>query len=175
MTMIHIASDTSSSFLEPAGNFNSIQPNAQDISLGKVFEYVKGSPFIVSEDGKTHRKSIELEPDASGWYHLEEGAYEVQFTQTIKIGPNEAGWVITRSTLNRNGLFLTSGLYDSGYHGAMAGCLHVQGGPALIARGTRIGQFLLFNAEAVKAYNGSYGFAADGTIKADEAKYHEVN
>ena len=36
----------------------------------------------------------------------------------VSIEEGYAGFVITRSTLNRNGVFITSGLYDSGYHGA---------------------------------------------------------
>ena len=75
----------------------------------------------------------------------------------IDVGEGEAGWVITRSTFNRNGLFLTSGLYDSGYHGVMAGVLHVTVGTAKIKQGTRIGQYLSFNAEALHKYNGDYG------------------
>jgi len=54
-------------------------------------------------------------------------------------------------------LFLTSGLYDSGYHGVMAGVLHVTVGTAKIKQGTRIGQYLSFNAEALHTYNGDYG------------------
>jgi deoxycytidine triphosphate deaminase len=79
----------------------------------------------------------------------------------IRVGENEAGWVITRSTLNRNGLFLTSGLYDTGYHGVMAGVLHVTVGPARIKRGTRIGQYLSFDAEALHSYEGSYGLNSE--------------
>ena len=74
----------------------------------------------------------------------------------ISVGEGEAGWVITRSTLNRNGLFLTSGLYDSGYNGVMAGVLHCNG-PARIMKGTRIGQYLSFDAESLSSYDGDYG------------------
>ena len=85
--------------------------------------------------------------------------YEILFDHDIKVGEGEAGWVITRSTLNRNGLFITSGLYDSGYHGVMAGALHVTAGPAKIRPYTRVGQFLLFKAQNIKMYDGDYGHA----------------
>lgn len=75
----------------------------------------------------------------------------------IHVGDGEAGWVITRSTLNRNGLYLTSGLYDSGYNGVMAAVLHVTCGMARIKRGTRIGQYISFEAEALSSYDGDYG------------------
>lgn len=149
------------------------QPNAVDLRLDKVF-LITDSIFELSETYKVHRKTIPIEPRDDGWYRLDPGHYEVTMENTIKVGENEAGWVITRSTLNRNGVFLTSGLYDSNYHGAMAGCMHVSCGPMLIKKGTRIGQYLSFDAEMLHGYNGSYGFAADGTLKKDEAKYHKL-
>ena len=71
----------------------------------------------------------------------------------------------TQSTLNRNGLFITSGLYDSGYHGVMAGALHVKAF-ARIKKGTRVGQFLLFKSQSLKKYDGDYGIG-----KAHDQKY----
>ena len=75
----------------------------------------------------------------------------------IHVGPDEAGYVITRSTLNRNGCYLTSGLYDTGYNGVMASVLHVTCGLMRIKPGTRVGQYLNFKAEALHKYNGDYG------------------
>ena len=43
------------------------------------------------------------------------GSYEAIMDAYVTVGAVEAGWVVPRSTLNRNGLFITSGLYDSGY------------------------------------------------------------
>ena len=149
-----------------------VQPNAVDLRLGKVFR-IKENVFEVSNEHKKHRGSEEIQPDADGYFNLEPGSYEVVMENIIRVGDNEAGWVITRSTLNRNGVFLTSGLYDSSYHGTMAGVLHVSIGPARIKQGTRIGQYLSFNAEMLHAYNGSYGFGSDGKPKLDEEKYHK--
>jgi len=133
------------------------QPNAVDLRLDKVF-VINTDPFEISNDHKKHRgTSFEMTPDTSGYFFLPVGSYEIVMENVIKVGENEAGWVITRSTLNRNGLFITSGLYDSGYHGVMAGVLHVTIGPARIKKGTRIGQFLLFDAEALSSYDGDYG------------------
>ena len=133
-----------------------VQPNAVDLRLGKVFK-IKNETFALSEDYKVHRGSEELFPNEDGFWTLEPGTYEVVMENIIEIGEGEAGWVITRSTLNRNGVFLTSGLYDSGYHGVMAGAMHVTTGPLTIRKNTRIGQFLLFKAESLHKYDGSYG------------------
>jgi len=132
------------------------QPNAVDLRLGKVFK-ILSTEFIISEESKQHRKTEEVIPDQDGFYLLTPGSYEVVMENVITVGENEAGWVITRSSLNRNGCFLTSGLYDSGYSGVMAGVLHVAGGLTKIKKGTRIGQYLSFDAEMVSLYEGSYG------------------
>lgn len=142
-----------------------VQPNAVDLRLGKVFKLAQ-STFKIDEQQKVHRGSYELQPDAQGYYNLPEGHYEVIMDNKIVVGEGEAGWVITRSTLNRNGVFLTSGLYDTGYDGVMAGMMHVMVGPMRIARGTRIGQYLSFNAESLHKYDGDYG-----ANKAHDQKY----
>jgi len=132
------------------------QPNAVDLRLGKVFK-IEPYVFIVDNETKKHRGTVEIQPDEEGWYVLETGHYEVVMENLIRVGLNEAGWVITRSTLNRNGVFLTSGLYDSGYNGVMAGVMHVTCGRMQIKKGTRIGQYLSFDAEMHHVYDGSYG------------------
>jgi len=153
--MKHIQSPNSRSTLTNVEQTD-IQPNAVDLRVDKIFK-VSTKEFVISENGKEHRGSEEIEPDMDGWFYLEEGHYEVVMQNMVNVGHNEAGFVITRSTLNRNGLFLTSGLYDTGYAGVMAGMLHVTIGPARIKQGTRIGQYLNFEAESIKVYDGSYG------------------
>lgn len=148
-----------------------VQPNAVDLRLGKVYRILPNE-FELTNDAKKHRGTEELQPDEQGFYTLEPGHYEVVMENIIRVGEGEAGWVITRSTLNRNGLFITSGLYDSGYAGAMAGVLHVTIGTARIKRGTRIGQYLSFDAESLHMYDGSYGFDSTGKPKVEEQKYH---
>lgn len=132
------------------------QPNAVDLRLDKVFR-IKDNVFEISNDRKSHRGSQEVNPDVEGYFALSTGHYEVIMENIIHVGEGEAGWVITRSTLNRNGCFITSGLYDSGYHGVMAGVLHVTVGPVRIKKGTRIGQYLSFDAENLSSYDGDYG------------------
>ncbi len=157
--MIHILGENSNSKLTGV-QLGDSQPNAIDLRLGKVFAINK-RPFELSESFKKHRGTVEIEPDEDDWFHLEEGTYEVVMENIVTVGADEAGWVVTRSTLNRNGVFITSGLYDSGYHGVMAGAMHVGGGSAKIKKGTRVAQFLLFKAESLTLYNGSYGLNSE--------------
>lgn len=168
--MIHAGSSNSNTTLTNLDE-DCIQQNAVDLRLKSV-RRILWSTFVIDEERKTHRLTAEVELDSDGYWYLEPGAYEVVTDHIISMGHDEAGFVITRSTLNRNGVFITSGNYDAGYTGAMAACLHVTSGPMAIKPGTRIGQMLLWKAESLKQYDGDYGLNADGTPKAMEARYH---
>lgn len=139
------------------------QPNAVDLRVDKIFR-LNDTQFEISESEKKHRGSWEVKPH-DGHFYLEKGTYEIIMENIVTIPEGYAGWVITRSTLNRNGLFITSGLYDSGYSGVMAGALHVEHGPAKIEKGTRVGQFLLFEAETLSMYDGDYGVGTEHDAK----------
>lgn len=165
MSMINIGGRETTSKLSNVNYAKDVQPNAVDLRLGKIFK-IKDNVFTIDEDQKVHRGSEEYEPWEDGYYYLSPGSYEVIMENEIHVGPDEAGFVITRSTLNRNGLFLTSGLYDTGYEGVMAGVLHVNVGLARIKPGTRIGQYLNWKAEALSSYDGDYG-----KDKAHDQKY----
>jgi len=157
--MKHICGPNSKSELTNVAEGDS-QPNAVDLRLGKIF-LIKPNVFTIDNENKTHRGTVECTPDVNGWYQLMPGDYEVVMENVIRVGAGEAGWVITRSTLNRNGVFLTSGLYDSGYHGVMAAVMHVSVAPMRIKQGTRIGQYISFDAEALTLYDGSYGIGKE--------------
>ena len=157
--MINIAGPTSLSKLT-AVEERDIQPNAVDLRLGKVFR-INPETFYIDESEKVHRGSTEVLPDAAGYFDLQPGHYEVVMENEIHVAEGEAGWVITRSTLNRNGVFLTTGLYDSGYNGVMAAVMHVNVGHMRIQKGTRIGQYLCVEAESLHLYDGDYGKGKD--------------
>jgi len=157
--MKHILGPSSRSTLTNVQDGDS-QANAIDLRLDKVFRILPNL-FEITNDHKKHRGSEEILPDAEDFYTLSPGSYEIVMENIIHVGEGEAGWVITRSTLNRNGCFITSGLYDSGYHGVMAGVLHITVGDVRIKKGTRVGQYLSFNAEALSLYDGDYGISKE--------------
>lgn len=164
MSMINIASKLNRSSLTAIQD-GDVQPNAVDLRVGKIYK-IKAGEFLIDEDQKVHRGSEEMHVGSDGYYRLLKGDYEVVMENKVTVASGEAGWVITRSTLNRNGVFLTSGLYDAGYSGVMAGVMHVGCGPMRIKPGTRIGQYLSYEAETLGTYDGDYG---DG--KGHDKKY----
>lgn len=139
-----------------------IQPNAVDIRLNRVWRLDESSMMTLTDDEKIHARRFEVVTDNEDFYLLPRGTYEISFVNQIIVAEGEAGWVITRSTLNRNGNFITSGLYDSGYgsetNGApMAACLHVKT-PLKVKKGTRVGQYICVSSEtAGLLYSGDYG------------------
>jgi len=159
MTMRHIASNLTKSSLTNVQE-GDIQPNAIDLRLGKVLK-INDNVFTIDEEQKIHRGSTEFEPWTDGYFYLVPGAYEVVMENIVDVAEGEAGFVITRSTLNRNGVYLTTGLYDSGYNGVMAAVMHVTCGLMRIKPGTRIGQYLCFDAETLSMYDGSYGLGKE--------------
>lgn len=145
---------------------DAVQPNAVDLSIEKVFR-IKPNLFVIdAENHKQHRGVEEVLPDEDGFFYLEPDTYEVIAHETVSVGPDEAGYVIGRSTMNRNNLLIRSSIYDSGYTGTCCTVITVGSGPAKIQKGTRFAQYVSWKAESLKQYNGSYGFGTE-----DDKKY----
>jgi len=137
---------------------NDYQPNAVDLRINKVFKlYSDSNPFILRDNNDNlHLRREEILPDAEKMFNLSPGEYEISYEHEISVGKEEAGYIIARSTLNRNGLMITSGLYDAGYSGNMSSCLHVSHF-SRIEKGSRVAQLLLIKSEVIGEYDGNYG------------------
>ena len=135
---------------------NQIQPNAVDLKIKSV-SLIHGGTVVLVGDTKQHAKRTVVEPDDEGHYVLTEGKYDIVFDGKVVIGDGEAGFLITRSSLNRNGITISSGLYDTGYNSIIGGVLHVpQNTTLVVGKNERLAQFLLFDADALHDYNGVY-------------------
>ena len=155
--MKHILGDnTASKLIDINITKDMIQPNAIDLRVKNISKIVNGV-VILHGDVKQHLKRVDV-ASVDGMYILEGGCkYDVVFDGNIEIAHKEAGFVIVRSTLNRNGIVVTSGLYDSGYNNIIGGMLHIPEGVTLhIGENERLAQFLLFDAESIGLYNGYY-------------------
>lgn len=165
MTVKHAASENSTTEIFNIGP-DAIQPNGVDLRLKKVFKILPNVFEIDAENNKKHRGVEEILPDENGFWFLEPGEYEVTCMETVKVGQDEMGLIVTRSSINRNSCYLFSCVFDSGYSGECAMRFQVNVAPIKIQRGTRIAQYVTYTAESAHQYHGSYGF---GT--ADDAKY----
>ena len=136
-----------------------IQSNAVDVRVDKIFEIGNDIYELTADNKKRYRTSVEMQTDSEGFWTLQPGKmYEYVSTSGIEVGPDEAGWIIGRSSNLRSGVLISSCLYDSGYKGAQMGTITVFNGPARIQRGARIGQYICVKAECAHLYSGSYGY-----------------
>lgn len=137
---------------------NQIQPNAIDFTLDRLFSINQSKPFIISKEAKQMRGGEEMLTDNDGNWSLynHPAVYDGQSDMFVDIPEGVVASLIIRSTFNRNGIFLTSGLYDSGFKGHIAFALHNRSGPATIERGVRIGQIMFMTSDSVGQYTGGY-------------------
>lgn len=144
-----------------------IQPNAIDFTIDRVFS-ISPERFIISTNKETQKElkqmrgGVELHPVADRrtgveFFHLFANMpHDILSDVYVNVPPGICAMLATRSTFVRNGLFVVSGLYDSGFHGHLGCVLHNASGEALVERGTRVGQVIFVKSESVHLYAGSY-------------------
>lgn len=138
-----------------------VQPNAIDFTLDKVFTINESNIFAISEGGKQMRGGIEHHPitersTGAQYWKLHQGVYDGMSNVYVKVPDGVAVMLIIRSTFNRNGIFITSGLYDSGFEGHIGFAIHNRCGQANIGVGTRIGQVIFVESENALRYAGGW-------------------
>ena len=131
-----------------------IQPNAIDITADRMFKLNDHNAFTFNSAGKTHRNRTELvNPDV---WKLEPGVYDIVSDCYVEMRQGVAGYLITRSTLNRNSVFIQSGLYDSGYKGPVQCMLYNLFGITVLEPGISVAQFVFVDAPSNHNYKGGY-------------------
>lgn len=132
-----------------------IQPNALDFTIDMVFDHVDDESFMLSEELKVMRNQTKQQP-VDGYFEIDTMA-DIMSDFFISVPAGYAAYLIVRSTLNRNGLFITSGLYDQGFSNYIGCILHNRGPVAYIAPNTRIGQIIFVKTDdSGIMYNGIY-------------------
>lgn len=148
-------------WMEEEFQLKCVQPNAIDITLDRAFALAPHSNFVLSEDDKRMRESYEIKPISSYSYAayqkslqsleasfaIPPGVVDGMSDFRVNVPEGVAAFIIVRSTLNRNGLFITSGLFDSGYNGNAGFALHNRGPVAYIAPHTRVAQLVFVKSE----------------------------
>lgn len=62
-----------------------------------------------------------------------------------------------RSSYSRKGVFMTTGVYDPGYAGSLGCTIYNMGDKEiLIPKNERVGQLMVFKADAASSYNGQF-------------------
>lgn len=89
----------------------------------------------------------------------------INFREMIKLPDNMYALFYVRSSWSRKGLFVSSGVYDSGYEGSI-GCTvyNMSGQDHTFIEGDRIGQIICFLADAASSYNGQWKESVAGKL-----------
>lgn len=148
-----------------------VQPNAIDFTLDRVFN-ISDNEFIVAKDLANPKKELkqmrggnELLPypdrrTGIQLFNLDSGSYDILSDLYVELPEGVAAMLVARSTFVRNGLFLVSGLYDSGFKGHIGCVLHNMKGVAKVQKGVRVGQIIFIEASSAGTYAGGYNHAA---------------
>lgn len=150
-------------WMAPLRAEKSIQPNAIDFTLDKLFSVDATSVVTITESTRTFRNNVEIKPNAKNEWELLPGQlYDGMSDFYVSVPQDVACILIIRSSFNRNGISLTSGLYDSGFKGNIGFTLHNRSGKLITAPNTRVGQIMFVSAKSVGQYQGIYN-ADNGT------------
>lgn len=139
---------------------NQLQPNGIDLRIRKAIKLPIHKPLKLFKD-----KTIPVD-----WY-VPEGSYHgegetvifdrgmpylVETFEYVKIPRGVVAYIYGRSTLNRNGVFARSSLYDSGFED-YAGFSVFPFVPVEIEIGVRLAQIVFFEGKESRTYKGQYG------------------
>ena len=142
-------------------NENNIQPNAIDITADQLWKVSQMDADITS---KRHRNRNAVNMNENGVWNLFTGVYDFASETYIEVPDGIVGWLHTRSTLNRNGLIVHSGLYDSGFKGPICGMIYnLVAGNVNITPGTCVAQFIMAHSDSAGSYSGGYNVKEGST------------
>lgn len=134
------------------GNFE-VQQNGIDITLESV-QIINGGTL-----GKSNRSVDEydhLTEDEDGYFTLIPGlAYAIEFQQKIEVPDDMCAQIVQRSTLNRMGGYILSGVYDSGFKNTIGAVLRTNA-EIKIEKGARVAQVVFSKADPASLYQGIY-------------------
>lgn len=141
-----------------------ISPNAIDFTLDEVLFIKDNDTAFISNNKKIvkMKQLLTVTPINEGndipYWQLQGGkVYDGTSNMYVEVPEGYVCFpMFTRSTFARNGTFIVSGLFDSGYKGHIGFTIYTMGGPIDIEMGTRIGQIGFVKSEYAHLYAGGY-------------------
>jgi len=143
-----------------------ISPNAIDFPIDILYSIHETKPFFISESGKIMRGGKQLTPTDKHplndnysdhvWILEPQTCYDGMSNMHVEVPEGVAAYLQVRSTFNRNGIFLVSGIYDSLFKGSIGFVVYNTSGHAYVVPGTRIGQLIFVESDNSGSYEGGY-------------------
>lgn len=137
-----------------------LQPNGIDFTLDILKEVNYNDVARISESHKSMRALLDVQMFGPEWVLRGGTVYDGTSNVYIEVPEGVAAILYTRSTFVRNGVFIVSGIFDSGYKGHIGFTIYPIGGQTLVEPGTRIGQVAFIKADSAGLYAGSYNHDA---------------
>lgn len=133
-----------------------------DITLSTVYQITSPGYLPAGKGRLTPPTYVEVLPYATehngmAW-SLSEGAYAVEFNEgVIGLDPDETGYIIQRSSLNRVGVRIESSIFDPGFKTSRLGATMFVFNRITIEQNARVAQFTIETCEpANNLYNGQW-------------------
>jgi len=146
-------------FPEEPINDQQLQPNGIDLRLKIAWKVPIHTPFKLYKDRTCHlnryRAEGSLHKDIPVIIMERMMCYNVESFEFVSIPENVAAYVIGRSSLNRNGVFCRSTLYDSGFKDYVGAAVYPFV-PCHLHYGARFAQIIFMEAQSAKMYDGQY-------------------
>ena len=130
---------------------NQRQPNSIDLTLKKAMLITGG---ILRKEGKTE-DATQVDPTNNLYFFTKGNCYDILFNEYVEVPEDMVGFIIARSSLNRIGAFITSGLYDSGFKNYIGAVLRTNA-DVHVEKGARIATIFFCKAESAHKYLGQY-------------------
>ncbi|KAK3896822.1 dUTPase-like protein [Staphylotrichum tortipilum] len=138
------------------------QPCGVDLTLLRVHAWT--SPATIDFDNTRRQAANTTEIFfEDNKVKLGQGAYRVDFNETVQMPRDCMGSLFTRSTLWRSGVIVHAGVVDAGYEGALGAVIEVKNSAGVyLLRGAKLAQMVVHPLEeAVEGYRGIYQSSAD--------------
>jgi len=141
-----------------------ISPNAVDFTIDRMFTIDDSTTVRISESQKNMAGGVLINPVFDTRYQQDffrinnRCVVDGMSDMFVKVPDGVVCLsMVVRSTFNRNGIFITSGIYDSGYEGHIGFAMHNQrNAPAFVGVGTRVGQIVFIEADSAGIYEGGW-------------------
>lgn len=96
-----------------------------------------------------------LNEEAVEYWHLFPGIYSLTFDQFCKLDSNHHARIVNRSSVQRAGGLIMSGVFDPGFQSQIGATLYVFE-DIVIELHSRLAQFVVYENHASELYNGQY-------------------
>jgi len=113
---------------------------------------------LVKFSKNTQIQQVGIDLTIAETVRLKHGEYKaVKLNEIVSVPPDAFALMFSRSTFNRQGILITSTVFEPGWRGIPTVSIYnLSGAQCYITKDTRIIQIIFFRADAASVYNGQY-------------------